>query len=64
MQTAEVPPAYSEYPTELPDSFPIGRHKVEPLVNVTKLQAHLRLLGAIHKLKQDVQAQQVAACGN
>jgi hypothetical protein len=58
MQTAEASPTYSEYPTELPASFPIGIHKVKPLVNVTELQAHLRLLGAIHKLKQNVQAQQ------
>lgn len=57
MQSAEGPPTYSEYPTELPDNFPIGPHKVQPLVNVTELEAHLRLLGAIHKLKADVQAQ-------
>lgn len=58
MQNAEGPPAYSEYPTELPDSFPIGSHKIQPLVNVTELGAHLRLLGAIHKLKADVEAQE------
>jgi hypothetical protein len=57
MQTAEAPPTYSEYPAELPASFPIGMHKVQPLVNVTELQAHLRLLGAIRTLKQNVQAQ-------
>ncbi|KAF8511640.1 hypothetical protein BU17DRAFT_97089 [Hysterangium stoloniferum] len=59
MQNSEVPPAYTEYPTKLPDKFPIGEHNVQPLVNVTELQAHLRLLGAIHALKQKVQAQQV-----
>jgi len=53
----EGPPPYSEYPTELPDDFPIGRHTVQPLVNATELQAHLRLLGAIYRLKQDVQTQ-------
>jgi hypothetical protein len=57
METAEGPPTYSEYPTVLPASFPIGIQKVQPLVNVTELQAHLRLLGAIHTLKQNVQAQ-------
>ncbi|KAF8509063.1 hypothetical protein BU17DRAFT_56356 [Hysterangium stoloniferum] len=57
LQNAEVPLARAGYTTELPDSFPIGRHKVQPRVNVTELQAHLRLLGAVHKLKQDVQAQ-------
>ena len=51
-------PTYTEYPTQLPDNFPIGQHKVQPLVNVTELQAHLRLLGAIHKLKEDVQSQE------
>ena len=58
MEHLEGPPVYSEYPTELPKTFPVGRHKVQPLVNVTELQAHLRLLGAIYKLKQDVQARQ------
>jgi len=58
MEQPEGPPAYSEYPTELPETFPIGRHQVQPLVNVTELQAHLRLLGAIYKLKLDVQARQ------
>lgn len=58
MQSAEKPPIYSEYPTELPDTFPIGQHKIQPLVNVTELEAHLRLLGAIHKLKTDVQTQE------
>ena len=57
MENPEGPPVYSEYPTELPETFPIGQNKVQPLVNVTELQAHLRLLGAIYKLKQEVQAQ-------
>ncbi|KIM24558.1 hypothetical protein M408DRAFT_27025, partial [Serendipita vermifera MAFF 305830] len=51
-------PAYSEYPTELPETFPIGTLRTRPLVNVGELQAHLKLLGAIHKLKQIVQVQQ------
>lgn len=58
MQNEEGPPVYSEYPIELPNDFPIGRQKTQPLVNLTELQAHLRLLGAFHKLKEDVQAQE------
>ncbi|KAG8785422.1 hypothetical protein FRC16_001948, partial [Serendipita sp. 398] len=54
---AELPPPYSEYPTELPTHFPIASFKPAPLVSVTELLAHLRLLGAFHKLKQDVQSQ-------
>jgi hypothetical protein len=56
MQT-EAPPTYSEYPTKLPDFFPIGSYKVKPVVNVTELQAHLRLLGAFYELKLEVQRQ-------
>ncbi|KAG8807417.1 hypothetical protein FRC17_004469, partial [Serendipita sp. 399] len=55
----QPPPSYSQYPTELPNQFPIGHYKPPPVVNVTELQAHLRLLGAIHKLKEIVQSQQV-----
>lgn len=51
------PPVYTEYPTELPVDFPIGQQKTAPLVNVTELQAHLRLLGAINKLQEDVKSQ-------
>jgi hypothetical protein len=51
----EIPPSYTEYPTELPTTFPIGEHEVPPLINVTDLQAHLRLLGAFHRLKYIVQ---------
>ncbi|KAG8765202.1 hypothetical protein FRC15_007150, partial [Serendipita sp. 397] len=50
-------PSYSEYPTSLPAHFPIGSYQPTPLVSVTELQAHLRLLGAFHKLKEDVQSQ-------
>ncbi|KAG8772209.1 hypothetical protein FRC20_002851 [Serendipita sp. 405] len=50
-------PSYSEYPTSLPAHFPIGAHQPTPLLSVTELQAHLRLLGAFHKLKEDVQSQ-------
>jgi hypothetical protein len=57
MQAEEAPPTYSEYPTELPELFPIGKHQVKPLVNVTELQAHLKLLGAFHELKQEVETQ-------
>ncbi|CAG8633747.1 10604_t:CDS:1 [Acaulospora colombiana] len=58
MQAEETPPTYSEYPTELPEQLPIGQHNVRPLVNVTELQAHLKLLGAFSELKRDVQDQQ------
>jgi hypothetical protein len=51
----QLPPSYNEYPTELPATFPIGKHKVPPLVNVTDLQAHLRLLGAFDRLRYTVQ---------
>lgn len=57
MQAEEAPPTYSEYPTELPELFPIGQYKVRPLVNVTELQAHLKLLGAFYELKREVQSQ-------
>ena len=55
----EQPPSYSEYPTELPPTFPIGRKNVRPLVNVTELQAHLRLLGAFDSLKRSVVEQRL-----
>jgi hypothetical protein len=61
MQAEEAPPTYSEYPTELPDLFPIGKRQAKPLVNVTELQAHLKLLGAFHELKREVEAQAVEA---
>ena len=51
----QPPPSYAEYPTELPKTFPVGKHEVPPLVNVTDLQAHLRLLGAFDRLKYAVQ---------
>jgi hypothetical protein len=53
--TEPPPPSYTAYPTELPTTFPIGEHNVPPLVNVTDLQAHLRLLGAFHRLKYTVE---------
>lgn len=49
------PSSFNKYPTELPATFPIGKHKVSPLVNVADLQAHLRLLGAFDRLKYTVQ---------
>ncbi|CAG7851190.1 SubName: Full=Uncharacterized protein {ECO:0000313/EMBL:CCA67541.1} [Serendipita indica DSM 11827] len=57
MQSYQHAPVYTQYPTELPPTFPVGAHQTTPLVNVTELQAHLRLLGAISKLKSDVQSQ-------
>jgi len=55
----QLPPSYTEYPTELPATFPIGKHEVSPLVNVTDLQAHLRILGAFDRLKYTVQHPEV-----
>jgi hypothetical protein len=55
----EQPPSYSEYPTELPTTFPIGKKNVPPLVNVTELQAHLKLLGAFDRLKGSVVGQRL-----
>ncbi|CAG7852909.1 SubName: Full=Uncharacterized protein {ECO:0000313/EMBL:CCA76091.1} [Serendipita indica DSM 11827] len=65
MQHQEQAPVYTPYPTELPPAFPIGFRQTAPLVNVTELQAHLRLLGAISRLKFDVQSQRsgIAARG-
>lgn len=51
-------PVYTEYPTELPTTFPIGKQEVPPLVNITELQAHLRILGAFDQLKKSVEASQ------
>jgi len=47
----QLPPSYTEYPTELPTTFPICKHEVPPLVNVTDPQAHLRFLGAFERFK-------------
>ena len=51
----QLPPSHNEYPTKLPATFPIGKYEVPPLVNVTDLQAHLRLLGAFDRLKYTVE---------
>ncbi|CAG8723513.1 12279_t:CDS:2, partial [Acaulospora colombiana] len=48
------PPGYSNGPSQLPPTFPVGKHNTVPLVTVQDLQAHLRILGAFYKLKQDV----------
>jgi hypothetical protein len=58
MKAEQASPTYSEYPTELPERFPIGQNNVQPLVNVKELQAHLKLLGAFYELKREVQSQQ------
>ncbi|CCA71946.1 hypothetical protein PIIN_05881 [Serendipita indica DSM 11827] len=47
----------AHYPTELPEEFYVGMTSIRPLVTVSELQAHLRLLGAFHKLKADVESQ-------
>jgi hypothetical protein len=51
------PPAYAQVPTTFPTTFPIGEKNVHPLVNITELQAHLRILGAFDILKWKVQDQ-------
>lgn len=55
----EHPPPYAEHLTQVPTTFPIGigEKNVHPLVNVTELQAHLRILGAFDILKCKVQDQ-------
>lgn len=50
----ELPPHYTDVPDELPLTFQVGAEKVSPLVNVTEIQAHLRLLQAFRKLRDDV----------
>ena len=57
--TVERPPSYSEYPTELPTTFPIGKTNIRPLVNVPEVQAHLRLLGAFDRLRRSVVEQRL-----
>lgn len=47
----ELPPPY---PTSLPGKFPIGKQKTAPLVNVSDLENHLRLLGAFDLLQTTV----------
>ena len=50
-------PSYPEHPTQVPTTFPIGEKNVHPLVNITELLAHLRILGAFDILKWKVQDQ-------
>lgn len=45
------------YPTALPDTFPIGGKKYPPVVAVSELQFHLRILGAFATLRQNVTAE-------
>ncbi|KZT50992.1 hypothetical protein CALCODRAFT_461001 [Calocera cornea HHB12733] len=47
----DLPPAY---PVNLPNSFPIGAQETHPLVKLTEVESHLRLLGAFWQLRQDV----------
>lgn len=53
----DLPPHYTEFATDLPRSFPIGNEQVAPVVNITEIQAHLRLLAAFDKLKLEVISQ-------
>lgn len=45
------------YPTALPDTFPISGKKYPPVVAVSELQFHLRILGAFATLRQNVTAE-------
>ncbi|CAG8690404.1 560_t:CDS:1, partial [Acaulospora colombiana] len=55
------PPVYSEFSASssvsgpsLPREFSVGKFKTPPVIAVEDLQAHLRVLGAFSKLKEDV----------
>ena len=50
----ELPPHYADFPAD-PVTFSIGSQETAPLVNLTEVQSHLRLLAAFDKLKDDVQ---------
>ena len=50
-------PTYDQHLTQVPTSFPIADKNVLPFVNITELQAHLRILGAFDILKWKVQDQ-------
>jgi hypothetical protein len=51
------PPSYPDHSAQVPATFTIGEKTVQPLVNVTELQAHLSILGAFDILKWKVQDQ-------
>ena len=50
-QTYEAPPPY---PTSLPETFPVGGKQTHPVVYVSELQDHLRILGSFAKLRDSV----------
>jgi len=52
-QTSTAPPPY---PTSLPDTFPIGGKQISPVVSVSELRDHLRILGSFAKLPDSVKA--------
>lgn len=62
VQTAHYHGAYYDhtppppYPTALPETFPIGNQKCVPVVDVSELHFHLRILGAFSTLRQNVRS--------
>ena len=53
------PPAADSSPppfTDFPALYQVGRYRVDPWVNVGDLQAHLVLLAAFRKLRDDIEA--------
>ena len=50
-QTYEAPPPY---PTSLPETFLIGGKQTQPVVSISELQDHLRILGSFAKLRNSV----------
>ncbi|KAF8305769.1 hypothetical protein DL93DRAFT_2144320 [Clavulina sp. PMI_390] len=53
--SSQAPPP--PYPTSLPDTFPIGGRKYAPVVAVSDLQWHLRILGAFSTLREGVRSE-------
>jgi hypothetical protein len=50
----DLPPLYEGQPSRLPPTFPVGKQNTVPVVNVEDLKAHLTVLGAFSKLKENV----------
>ena len=52
----DLPPHYDDLSTQLPPTFHVANEDISPLVTITDVEAHLRLLSAFAKLNQDVQS--------
>jgi hypothetical protein len=50
----DLPPLYEGQTSHLPPTFPVGKQNTVPVVNVEDLEAHLTVLGAFSKLKENV----------